>query len=139
MLGVLWSRVPSLGGFLGPPQRGAVPPRRVRVGVDKPILDLNLRILAELGRQAERSDARMILVDVSRYFSNTGRFLPEALQGFCARRGFGYVDLSEPMLAANDAGVSTRWRHDAHFNGAGNEIFARAMFEWLAPRLGHGG
>ncbi len=139
MLGVLWSRVPSLSEFLGPPPRGAMRKLRARVGVDKPLAALNLRILAELGRQVERPDAQLILVDVSRYFSQTSRSLPEALQGFCARRGFGYVDLSESMLAANDAGVSTRWRHDVHFNRAGNEIFARAMFEWLAPRLDQGG
>ncbi len=139
MLGVLWSRVPSLGEFLGAPRQGATPRRRAHVGVDEQILVLNLRILGELKRQVERSDAQLILVDVSRYFSHTSPALAEALQEFCARRRFGYEDLSEPMLAANDAGVSTRWRHDAHFNEAGNEIFARAMFEWLAPRLSHGG
>ena len=137
MLGVLWSRMASLSEFLGAPPRGAMLTRRVRV--DKQILALNLLILAELGRQVEQSDGQLILVDVSRYFSQTSQPLPVVLKAFCARGGFGYVDLSEPMLAANDAGVSTRWRHDTHFNEAGNEIFARAMFEWLAPRLGQGG
>ena len=113
--------------------------RRAHVEVNEQLLALNLRILAEFGRQVERSDAQPILVDVSRYYSHSSQALPKALQEFCARRKFGYVDLSERMLAANDAGVSTRWRHDQHFSEAGNEIFARVMFEWLAPRLGHGG
>ena len=65
------------------------------------------------------------------------RTLPEVLRVLCAHRKLGYVDLSDPMLAANDVGVSTRWRHDGHFNETGNGIFARVMFEWLAPRLGH--
>ncbi|MCH8890535.1 MAG: hypothetical protein IH827_05620 [Myxococcales bacterium] len=66
MLGVLWSRVPSLSEFLGPPPRGAMRKLRARVGVDKPLAALNLRILAELERQVEQSDAQLILVDVSR-------------------------------------------------------------------------
>ncbi len=139
MLGVLWSRVPSLSEFLGAPRRGAMLRHRVHVGVDKQILALNLRILAELGRQVEQADAQLILVDVSRYLAHPNSALPDTLRAFCARQRIGYVDLSEPMLAANDAGVSTRWRHDGHFNEAGNELFARLLFEWLAPRLGHGG
>ena len=137
MLGMLWNRVPSLSELLGPPPRGAMLGRREHVGA--PLAALNLQILAELGRQVERADAQLILVDVSRYMSHPSSALPETLRPFCARRRIGYVDLSEPMLAANDAGVSTRWRHDGHFNEAGNEIFARVLFEWLAPRLGHGG
>ncbi len=95
-------------------------------------LALNLRILAELGRQVERSDARMIVVHVSRYFSPSDRSTPEALEEFCARRTLGYVELSELLLAANDAGISTRWPHDLHFNEAGNRLIATTVAEALS-------
>jgi hypothetical protein len=46
------------------------------------------------------------------------------------------VPLAEPLLAANRGGRPTRWPHDGHFNEAGNEIFADALYAWMAAQAG---
>ncbi|MBI1851147.1 MAG: hypothetical protein HYR85_12460 [Planctomycetes bacterium] len=96
-------------------------------------IDLNLAILAELGRQTKRAGARLAIVDASRYFSRASR-LPEILERFAGAHDFGYVALSSDLLAANAKGIATCWPHDTHFNEAANEIFAEAMHRWISSQ-----
>ncbi len=101
-------------------------------------LAINLAALRELGRQVVRSGARFAVADAAEYMARDAQ-LSGALAGLCAAEGFGHIPVGTRLREANRAGRVTYWAHDGHFNVAGNEVFAEAVHEWLAPRLGDGG
>ncbi len=96
----------------------------------KPALAVNRRILRELARQTRLAGSRLVLVDMSRYLGPESS-LPAMLRAFAKREQIGYVDLSAALARANESGTPTRWKYDAHFNEAGNEVFASALYDWL--------
>jgi len=69
-------------------------------------------------------------MDASRYFGDDPS-VSDSLRTLCESRGFGYIPLYQALLDANRAGTSTRWRHDYHFNRAGNAILAHALAGWI--------
>ncbi len=97
------------------------------------LLDVNLRIIEELGRKIDSLGSRLIILDASRYFGDS-ETVATALKGICVKHNFGYIALYDDLLKANANGVATRWRTDGHFNEAGNDILARAFFHWLTQR-----
>jgi lysophospholipase L1-like esterase len=111
--------------FHPPPAR---PPERV---AEAEMLEVNERVIEELGSGAAAAGARLVVVDASRYFGDDAS-VSRALEALCAEHGFGYIPLYEDLLDANRAGVSTRWPHDYHFNRAGNAILADALADWIA-------
>lgn len=98
------------------------------------MVDVNLRVVEELAGQVKTRAARLILADASAYFGDP-RGLSGTLRRFCNQHGVGYIPFGERLRAANRAGRATRWAHDGHFNEAGNEIFADAMFGWMAKNV----
>ena len=98
---------------------------------DSNLLAVNMKIIEELGRNAVSTGSRLVVLDVSRYFGDE-ESVSSALKELCAKNGFGYIPLYEDLLKANMNGVSTRWAHDGHFNEAGNQILAKALFKWIA-------
>jgi hypothetical protein len=94
---------------------------------------INLAILEELDAQVRAAGGSLVIVDASRYFDARSP-LPRALRTFSARRRIGYVELSEDLLRANASGLATHWPNDGHLNELGNEIFADALYAWLAGR-----
>jgi len=115
-------------------QRQFVPGASVRPSplADEKTLLTNLRILDELGRENRMMGSQLVIVDASRYFNRGAGGVSARVARFCAEKGLGYVPLSDYLQKANQRGVSTRWTYDAHFNEAGNRIFAETMFEWMA-------
>jgi hypothetical protein len=75
---------------------------------------------------------KLTIVDAFEYFDPQTAELSEAIRELCEQHGIGFVSLSQRLLAANARGVATRCRYDGHFNEAGNELFAEAMFEALS-------
>jgi len=90
----------------------------------------NLKVLEELGREAAANNTRLIVADGSRYFGDDAS-ISTALQEFCARSNSVYVPVYEDLLKANGNGISTRWRHDGHFNEAGDSLLADALYRSL--------
>jgi hypothetical protein len=99
--------------------------------LDTRTIDVNLAILRELADETRSAGATLALVDASLYLNPTSS-LPATLERFCRENAIRYVDLSADLRAAAEAGTPTRWPHDAHFNEAGNAIFAAAMHRALA-------
>lgn len=108
---------------------------------DEATLDLNLKILRELGRDAQARGARFAVADVHAYAHRwdhayvvsdpRSKALPATLRALCRENGFGYIPLSDALLEANRKGVTTQWMDDGHFNEEGNRIFAKAMRDWI--------
>jgi hypothetical protein len=113
----------------------ASPPRPSRVLTPEEI-EVNRRILQELGTSARLADSRLIIVDVIQYFGDN-QDLSDQVKDLCAENELGYLDLSSHLLRENRKGVKTRWRYDGHFNRAGHEIFANAMYNWLVKNESH--
>jgi lysophospholipase L1-like esterase len=97
---------------------------------DVDMLAVNLQIIRELGKKISHQGARLLVLDVSRYFGDDEAFA-KTLEDLCTEQGFGYIPAYSNLLEANSGGVSTRWVHDSHFNNEGNEILARSIFSWL--------
>jgi len=91
---------------------------------------VGVRVLEELGQRIARQGGRMVVVDVTRYFGDDGS-LSARLNELCRENQFGYVPAFEELLKANAQGISTHWRHDAHFNRQGNDLLAQALVAWL--------
>lgn len=94
-------------------------------------LEINLRVIGELASAVSAAGARLYVADASSYFEAGDAPVAERLKRLCAERDLVYIPLAERLLQANRAGEATRWRHDGHFNDAGNRIFAEAMAEAL--------
>jgi hypothetical protein len=90
-----------------------------------------MKIIEELGQNAVSTGSRLIVLDVSQYFNSEDQNVSSALKELCSENGFGYIPLYENLLKANMNGISTRWAHDGHFNEAGNEILATALYSWI--------
>jgi hypothetical protein len=97
-------------------------------------LAINLRILEELASRVHHAGARLIIVDAARYHDPTSQ-LSATLKNFCSRSGVGYMNVSDELLAKEDAGISTKRAYDGHFNEVGNEVFAAVMYRWMAASL----
>ena len=94
-------------------------------------------IIEELAEKVRAEGGGLAVVDVCEYFNRQSKTLlnfredlSETLRRFCDDKDIGYVDLAEHLLKANASGRSMRWTHDGHFNEAGNEIFAEALYRW---------
>lgn len=101
----------------------------------EPFLALNLKILEELGRQSRAAGCRLVIVDVSRYFSAESA-LPPRLRRFCDTRGFGYLPLSDDLLAAERKGLTVQLPLDTHFTELGNRIAGDGLYKWMATNGG---
>ena len=118
------------------PARARRPPAAASSGSERlpsedAIRAVNARILEELGRQVRDAGARLVLVDVARYLRPGAEATSDLLDRLAREQGFGYVDLSPPLLRAEQRGEATRWLHDRHWNERGNEIFAAALARWI--------
>jgi hypothetical protein len=103
--------------------------------VDETTLDINLRVIEELGREVKKAGAQLIVIDASRYFRYLKwETLTTTLESFCAEKGFGWIPLGDELLTAEKKGISTRWPYDQHFNETGNAMFAEAMYRWIVDR-----
>jgi hypothetical protein len=96
-------------------------------------LAINLAVLRELGEQVEASGARFVIGAADGYFTGPSSRFSSELQKLCGEHGFGYAAVGERIAAASARGRNPRWAHDGHFNAAGNEILAEALYEALAP------
>lgn len=103
---------------------------RPGVNPDTTMLAVNVWILEELGRQVQGTGARLIVIDVSRYFGDD-ETVANTLRDVSARNGFGYIPLYSNLMSANAKGVATKWPNDIHFNVAGNEILAQSLNDWM--------
>ncbi len=99
---------------------------------EETVLEINLRAIEALAHEVEKQGGRLVVVDTIRFFWAGSAELSRALQRFSVARGVGYLPLSDRLLEAQRRGIATRWAHDGHFNETGNEIFAEAMYRWLA-------
>ena len=94
---------------------------------------LNLRILRELNDTVVASGAELVVIDAFGYVeSNLGRnWKSDLVRSYCAENDIGHLLVSDRLLHANEAGIATRWDHDGHFNEAGNQILADAMYDFM--------
>ncbi len=125
---VLWARYVThapVGPVWRLPLAGALPGPEATLAI-------NLAVLRELGLQVMSTGARLVVVDVARYFDPTADPLTAALAGLCNEQGYGYVALAEILRQSKQAGRPPSWVHDGHFNATGNALFADALYEWLA-------
>ena len=96
------------------------------------IIQINLKIIKVLGEQVKNSGAHLIVIDASQYFGiGNQEGVSSALKELSAENGFGYIPLYDFLLKANAKGISTKWKHDYHFNEAGNAILANALYDWI--------
>ncbi len=123
------SLISTRKGGDGSPMGQAKNPRRFKVK-DK-AFKLNLRLLEELGGSARSQGAILGVVDAFEYFNAAFGDDASKLRQFCVEKGFGYIPLSQYLRTAMDQRVSPRWKYDAHFNQAGNELFAESMYRWI--------
>lgn len=100
-------------------------------GIDFETIQTNLKVLEKLGLEVVGAGARLIIVDASSYLNPNESNLAPLLKEFAAKWKFGYIALSDDLLQAKRKGISVQWKYDPHFNGAGNEIFAEAMYRWM--------
>ena len=49
--------------------------------------------------------------------------------------GFGYIDISGPLLEAERKGVRVRWKGDSHLNIDGQKIFGEAILKWMGINI----
>jgi hypothetical protein len=124
----LWRRYVSREVTPRPPTNPPAPAERLAIG---------RAVLRELGRQVGTAGGRFVIVDAARYLDpqESSAAVSKMLVDLTAEEGFGYVPLTERLLAAERMGRATRWSRDAHFNRAGNEIFADALHEWLTATV----
>lgn len=90
------------------------------------LFDINLRILAELARDARERGAQLIVANASAYFGDPP-LVAERLNAFCAAERVTCIPFADDLAALNATGIDTRWPHDGHFNVAGNEALAAAL------------
>jgi hypothetical protein len=80
------------------------------------------------------SGGRFAIIDVADYLDEDPA-TSAALKALCARENFGYINASEPLIAARKRGVRTHWAHDFHFSPDGNRILAEAVDQWLLTEI----
>lgn len=97
----------------------------------KDVLELNLKILEELVKEAASVRCRVVVVDTSRFF-NAKTTLPATLKGFCAARDVLYLSLADDLLAAEAKKQKVQLPLDTHFNELGNRITADALLRAAA-------
>jgi len=98
---------------------------------DPELIQINLNVLETLERQIKGTGAQFALVDASSYLNPQATALSEALRKSSAELGWNYIPFSDDLWEANRKGVSPQWKHDGHFNEAGHELFAQAMYRWM--------
>jgi len=104
-----------------------------RMEISEETLEVNLKIIDELGRKIKESGSQLIVVDVSLYFwfLNSNDILTQRIQEFCLKKNYTYIPLYKDMLDTDRKNEWARWTHDGHFNEHGNAIFAENMLEWV--------
>jgi hypothetical protein len=105
-----------------------IPPRQSSQDNSNQIVELNLKIIEELGRKITKSGHYIVIVDTFRYFKPDSGVWSTRLENFCNENQFGYISLSDHLIKSN---IPTQWHYDGHFNETGNEIFAEAMYQWM--------
>ncbi len=95
------------------------------------LLKTNLKIIEKLRDETAQASASLILVDATTHFEPTMSQTSAEIRKFCSMNHIQYIALAPELDLANRQGRSTRWRHDAHFNETGNEVFAETMFRWF--------
>ena len=91
-------------------------------------------MIEKLGKGVRSQGGVLGVVDTFTYFNAAFEKESAKLRQFCIDKGFGYITLSEYLLRAMDRGISPRWKYDAHFNKAGNELFAESLYQWLTAQ-----
>jgi lysophospholipase L1-like esterase len=103
------------------------------VGLDFPGLSLNYRLIEALNQQIKADGGRLIFVDTFDYFERYGPPGTGALaarnQQFARTIGAGYINLSQHFRASTQP---VQWPCDGHLTPDGNQLFAEAMYAWLA-------
>lgn len=94
----------------------------------------NLRIIEELGKEVRSRGGVLGVVDTFTYFNAAFDEESAKLRKFCIDKGLGYIPLSEYLSRATDQGINPRWKYDAHFNKAGNELFAESLYQWVTAQ-----
>lgn len=94
------------------------------------LLTVNLKIIEELGSRVTSKRGRLVILDASRYFGDD-EAVSSALKELCVKNRLGYIPLYDDLMKANMDGISTRWAGDSHFNEAGNQVLANALFVWI--------
>jgi hypothetical protein len=128
-----WDAFAGVGCGAGEPT-GRVFGQRDRLSPEA--LDLNLRILAELGRQVRAAGGRLVLVDSANAHDLGRPPSRRRLERFCEEHGMGYIPFYAELQKARQEGESLIWTHDIHFNEAGNARLAEALRRWLASSAG---
>jgi hypothetical protein len=100
------------------------------LGISEETVAINLRILEELATSVNQAGGQLIIADTVLYHGGTTD-LSHVLEALCAKRGIGYVNVSDDLLRKRDQGIATARAYDGHFNEVGNEVFAAAMNRWL--------
>ena len=134
-----WHSLMQIQKILSPHPKDAEAQAEVTVfnPVDQQAIDVNLRVIEELGRQVKKGGSQLVVVDASRYFRYLKwETLTTTLERFCAENEFGWIPLGDELLKAEKSGISTRWPYDQHFNETGNAMFADAMYRWMVDELG---
>jgi hypothetical protein len=102
-------------------------------GVTAQTTAVNAAIVRELAAKVSSTGAKLVVMDVSQYFGDEPS-VSSALAQMCQEAKVACVKAYEDLLKANRGGVATNWRHDNHFNAAGNRIFAQTLFAWIATQ-----
>ncbi len=105
-------------------------------GLDPTVLEVNLSVLEQWGREIKEAGGKLVLVDALSYgTSSPVSSVSKIFRRLAARNEWGYIPLADELLEASEKGLSVHWPHDGHFNQAGNEIFAEAMHRWFVEEL----
>jgi hypothetical protein len=104
--------------------------------------EINLKIIEELGRQVRDSGSHFVVIDDSENQSLGSSNLRKRMMSLCETQGFGYVPFHSDLAEARRH-QALHWPHDFHFNVAGNQVLADAMFRWMQefsdPESGNSG
>lgn len=95
------------------------------------MLQLNEKVIEELGQKISASGGTLIIVDATSYYDPDWTIIQQKIEQFSAKKNFGYVPLYKYLHNAQQNQIQTRWNYDSHFNEAGNQIFAEAMYQWV--------
>jgi len=107
-----------------------------RSSLDPTVLEVNLSVLEQWGKEIKEAGGKLVLVDALSYgTSSPVSSASKLFRRLAARNGWGYIPLADELSEAERKGISVHWPHDGHFNQAGNEIFAEAMHRWFAENL----
>ena len=93
---------------------------------------INFKILDRFS-EIPNISPKIVLLDSSSYFDQTLSKSPLStlLYEFSLYKNYGYINISKPLLKAEDNRVRIRWKGDSHFNEEGQKLFAEAIFKGM--------